>query len=204
MNFTDFLNKVDAAMQQQLSNAGFRCLNSGTWNRRSDDELNVVWLQKHSTDDSFCVNLGVHYAFLPKTGTEAPLGSEAIELPDCEVKLRLTAQATVKDQWWPISLESVSEVVELMKNRGLAIFDSYRLTGPISRMKAQDIEGGSPGLLSSLTKVRACLLMARIHERLGNQNNCIEAATVGIRLAGMAIGPKKALKDILKRNGQPV
>ena len=204
MNFTDFLTKADAVLQQPLSNADFRCTSAGTWNRQSDCDLNVVWLQKHSSENSFCVNLGVHYTFLPKSGTEAPLGSEAIEVPDCEIKLRLTVQDAVKDQWWPLTLESVREVAALMTGRGLAVFDWYRLAGPIAKMEAKDIESGSLGLLASLTKVRACLLLARMHERLGSREQCIEAATVGLRLAGMAVGPKKALKDILKRNGQPV
>ncbi|MCI0719498.1 MAG: DUF4304 domain-containing protein [Acidobacteria bacterium] len=203
MNFSDFLTEADTILQQPMNGAGFRRVGAGNWNRRSGDDLNVVWLQKNSSAESFCVNLGVHYTFLSKAGTEAPL-DEVIELPDCEIKLRLTAQAAVKDQWWPFNSESVREVVDLMKSRGLAIFDSYRLAGPIAEMEAKDIEAGNSGLLSSLTKVRACLLLARMHELLGNREKCIEAATAGVRLAGMAVGPKKALKEILKRNGQPV
>jgi len=203
MNFSNFLTEADAVLQQSMSNAGLLRVSAGVWNRRSGDDLNVVWLQKNSLAESFCVNLGIHYTFLSKAGTESPLG-EVIDLPDCEIKLRLTAQATVKDQWWPLNSQSIREVVELMKSRGLAIFDAYRLAGPIAEMEAKDVEGGNLGLLSSLTKIRACLLLARMHEHLGNRDKCIEAATVGIRLAGMAVGPKKALKEILNRNGQPV
>jgi hypothetical protein len=204
MNFTDLLTEADAALQQPLSSAGFHRVNAGTWNRRSGDDLNVIWLQKNSSAESFCVNLGIHYTFLSKAGTEATLGGEVLALADCEIKLRLTAQAAMKDQWWPLNSESIREVVDLMKSRGLAIFDAYRLAGPIAEMEAKDVEGDNLGLLSSLTKVRACLLLSRMHEHLGNREKSIEAATVGIRLAGMAVGPKKALKEILKRNGQPV
>ena len=70
-------------------------------------------------------------------------------------------------------------------------------------MEARNIEAGNLGMLSSLTTVKACLFLARLHERLGNRSKCIEAATIGLKLAGMAVGPKKALKDILKRNEQP-
>ena len=149
------------------------------------------------------MNLGIHYTFLPKAGTEAPLGGDVIEFFDCEVKLRLTAQSAEKDQWWPLAFESLNEIANLMRNRGLPIFDSYRLDGPIAEMEARDIEDGNPGLLSSLTKVRACLLLARMHERLGNHNKCMEFVKTGIKLAGMAVGPKKALKDILKRLSHP-
>lgn len=203
MNFTDLLTEADAILQQPLNSAEFHRVNAGTWNRRSVDDLNVIWLQKNSLAESFCVNLGVHYTFLTKAGTEVPPGGGVLELPDCEIKLRLTAQAAVKDQWWPLNSESVREIVDLIQSRGLAIFDSYRLAGPIAKMEAKDVEGGHLGLLSSLTKVRACLLLAQMHEHLGNREKCIEAATIGVRLAGMAVGPKKALKEILKRNGQP-
>src|SRR5687768_15285741 len=96
MNFTDLLTRTDAALQQALNNTGFQYTSPGTWNRRRGDELNIIWLQKHSSKESFCVNLGIHYSFLPKAGAEAPLDSETIDLPDCEVKLRLTTQATAK------------------------------------------------------------------------------------------------------------
>ena len=200
MNFTDFLAAADAALLRPLGNAGFQRVAAGLWNFRKGDDVNVVWLQKHSSESSFCVSLGIHYAFLPASGAEQPLAGKCLEQPDCEIKLRLTSDPAAKDQWWPISPEAADEVAELVSHRGLAVFDSYRLAGPISTMEAKQIETGDLGMLSSLTKVRACLFLARLHERLGNRGKCIDAAMIGIKLAGMAVGPKKALKDILKRN----
>ena len=200
MNFTDVLAAADAALLRPLGNAGFQRVAAGLWNFRKGDDVNVVWLQKHSSESSFCVSLGIHYAFLPTSGTEQPLAGKCLEQPDCEIKLRLTSDPAAKDQWWPTSPEAADEVAELVSHRGLAVFDSYRLAGPISTMEAKQIETGDLGMLSSLTKVRACLFLARLHERLGNRGKCIDAAMIGIKLAGMAVGPKKALKDILKRN----
>lgn len=186
-------------MGEVLTRASFRKMAPGLWNRRKGNELNVVQLQKHSTEQSFCVNLGIHYAFLPKAGTEAPLHDDLIELPDCEVKLRLTDKAASKDQWWPIAVSSIGQVSDLLASRGLLVFDSYRLDGSIAVMEGKSIESGNLGLLSSMTKVRACLLLARMHEHLGNCDKCREVAEIGVKFAGMAVGPKKALKDILKR-----
>jgi hypothetical protein len=202
MNFMDFLTAADAALKRSLDIAGFRRMDPGTWTVRKGDDLNIIWLQKHSVQSLFCVNLGIHYAFLPKTSTETPVTGDYVEQPDCEIKLRLNSEPSVKDQWWPIVPEAADEVANLVSHRGLAIFDSYRLEGPISAVESKDIEAGNLGILSSLTKVRACLLLARIHERLGNRAKRVDAATIGIKLAGMAVGPKKALKDILKRNGE--
>lgn len=201
MNFAELHHAVHAALSETLTRAGFRRTAGGTWNRRKDEELNVIQLQEHSTEKSFCVNLGIHYTFLPQAGTERPLDVDQIRVLDCELKLRLTDQATVKDQWWPIAASSVDQVADLVCSRGLPIFDLYRLDGPIAGMDGKSIEHGNPGLLDSITKVRACLLLARMHERLGNRDKSVEAATIGVKLAGVAIGPKKALKDILKRLG---
>lgn len=204
MNFEELQQAADAAASEALSSAGFRRIAAGIWNRRRDDEWNVIQLQQHSTGKTFCVNLGIHYAFLPKAGTEASLDDDHIELPDCELKLRLTDRATSKDQWWPIADSSVDQVAELLRSRGVPIFESYRLDGQIAEMDGKSIESGDLDILASITKVRACLLLARMHERFGNRDKCVETAAIGVKLAGMAVGPKKALKDILKRLGQPV
>lgn len=199
MNFTEFLSRVDNALQHSLGTAGFGRSGAGTWNRRRGEELSVVWFQKHSSEASFCVNLGVHFVFLPKVGTEAPLTDDKIEQPDCEIKLRLTDDPKAKDQWWPIAESAIGPVSSLLGTRGLSLFDSYRLSGPIVAMEAKEIEAGNLGLLSGMTKVRACLLLARMHEHLGNRSKCIDAANIGIKISGMAVGPKNALRQILKR-----
>lgn len=203
MNFDELQQVTDAAMSETLSNAGFRRTAAGTWNRHKSDELNVIQLQEHSVGKTFCVNLGIHYTFLPKAGTEASLDGDQIELPDCELKFRLTDEAPVKDRWWPIAGSSVDQVADLVCRRGFPLFDSYRLDGPIAEMDGNSIESGNLDLLTSITKVRACLLLARMHEHFGNRDKCAETATIGMKLAGMAVGPKKALKDILKRLGHP-
>ena len=95
MNFKEQQQIANAAMSGILTSAGFRRAAAGTWNRRRDEELNVIQLQEHSTEKSFCVNLGIHYTFLPQAGTEAPLDGDQIEVPDCELKFRLTDQAAV-------------------------------------------------------------------------------------------------------------
>lgn len=203
MNFFELQQAADAAMSEALASAGFRRTDDGTWKRKRGDDLNVIWFQKHSANPSFCVNLGVHYSFIPKAGsTDVPEGDE-IEQPECAILMRLTSDPSMKDQWWPIAASSVNQVVDLVCSRGLSIFDSYRLDGPIASIEVKDVEAGTANLLSSLTKVGGCLLLARIHERLGNRDKSVETATIGVKLAGMAVGPKKALKDILKRLGQP-
>jgi hypothetical protein len=200
MKFAELKKAEDAAMGESLKGSGFRRIAAGTWSRRRGDELNLIQLQPHSVEQSFCVNLGVHYTFLPKAGTEAPLDRDQIDIHDCEVKLRLTDASGTRDQWWPMSSSGVDAVAGVVMGRGMQLFHAYRLDGPIAAMDGKDIERGEPGLLGSLTKVRACLLLARLHEHAGNHDRCVETATIGLKLAGLAVGPKKALRDILKRS----
>jgi len=40
-----------------------------------------------------------------------------IELPDCEVKVRLTPDPSQNDYWWPIASESINEIFDLIMNR---------------------------------------------------------------------------------------
>ena len=178
--------------------AGFQEVSPGLWNRRNGDELHVVEVQKHRADARFCVNLGVHFAFLPVAGTEAALKG-LLSSSDCELKLRLTGQPADQDAWWPMDDGGVTDVAALLPDQATAVFHRYRLDGPLATLDATSVERGTTGLLDSMTRVRACLLLARMHERLGNLDKCVEAASAGLRLAGMAVGPKKALKDILAR-----
>ncbi|MCW5789139.1 MAG: DUF4304 domain-containing protein [Polyangiaceae bacterium] len=196
MRFAEFRKIADVRMRETLDRVGFRRTAAGRWNRRRDDELNVVHLQAHSVKDEFCVNLGVHYVFMPRLGVS---DDDRIDIPDCLVKLRLTSHDSLNDQWWPIAMSSIGEVVGALAGRGLSVFDLYRLDGPISDIDGKSVECGDADLLASLTDVRACLFVALMHERLGNRDKSIEAAEIGLKLAGMAIGLKKPLRDILRR-----
>lgn len=205
MNFKELQEVLDDALSDSLAGCGFLRAAPGTWNRRRGAELNVIQLQKHSEGTSFCVNLGVHYTFLPLPGSGAlPVAGDRLDAHDCELKFRLTNLSANKDQWWPIAASSVVEVLSLTQSRTLPLFDSYCLNGPIASMSGAAIERGDTGLLATLTKGGACLLIARMHEHLGDAPKAIEAANIGLELSGrMASGLRKTLKDLLIRLGQP-
>jgi len=200
MSFTEVVKAFDSVAAQSLAKLGFRRIANGIWNRREADELNVLELQRHSIEAAFCVNLGVHYSFLPKAGSEERINDlDGVDITACELKFRLTSLDDDKDQWWPTDSANVTEVLELFLHRGLPTFDLYRLDGPIAGMDPKDVLAGEMGVLHPLTKVRACLLLARLHEHMGHREKSVDAASTGLRVAGMAIGPKKALRDILHR-----
>ena len=116
--------------------------------------------------------------------------------------LRLTSNPADKDQWWTFTDSAVKEVSCLLMERVYNLFDQFRLEGLADEFSPSDVEAGNLGVLNALTKVNACLLLARVHDRLGNTANCIQFATNGLNVAGMAVGPKKALKELLKRHNQ--
>lgn len=201
MNALEFLSCADALLQTILGDVGFQRVEAGEWNRRRGEEIHVVWIQKHSTEASVCVNLGVHFSFLPKVGSESCPLNEGVKLPDCEIKVRLTEDSNARDQWWPISNDSVQRIAALIGSRGLVVLDAYQLGGGIESISVRDVEAGRLGPLLGMTRVRACLFLARLHQHLGNRVTCIEIAEFGIKIAGVAVGPKVALRQILRSYG---
>jgi len=200
MRFSHFLIQLGQRINELLMPLGF--------NKRKDDlfvrfgrdhKIDVISIQKHSYEPRVCVNLGVHYDFLPKIGTtEFPVGGH-IDLPGCEIKTRLTPSILEHDYWWPIEEDSIGNIVNLIEDRAILFFDKYALSGEVSCVSPEDLAGEIPDLLGSLTKVRASLLLARLHEINGNPEIAEKFAKIGIEAAGKAVGPKKMLKEILKR-----
>ncbi|MEM1060617.1 MAG: DUF4304 domain-containing protein [Verrucomicrobiota bacterium] len=198
----EFLSAINEAVKGELARQGFTESRAGTYLRSIGERLDVIWIQKHSTDETCCVNLGIHYSFIWKIGsTDLPTDGK-IDQPECELKIRLTGDPESNDQWWPLNQGGVNAITTLLKNRVLDLFTKYDLEGEIAKLSVDDFIGGVPPILKPMTKVRAVLLLARIHDYLGNQGQAIELAQFGLKVAGMAVGPKKAFKEILKNAGR--
>jgi|TARA_R110000851_G_C13006450_1_gene558851 methyl-accepting chemotaxis protein len=200
MKFTDFITSLAEKLSEPLGALGFEKSADDLFVRFNDShEINVVYIQKHSSEPTVCVNVGVHYDFLPKIGTTELASNKQIELPDCEVKLRLTTDLSQKDHWWPIASESINEIVDLIVGRVGEFFSRYSIDGDLSSILPEDLNEDMPDIFASLTKVRASLILARIHEVRGDFEKAASFAKYGIKAAGMAVGPKKMLKEVLKR-----
>ena len=200
MGYDEFRQLFDTTAAEILGPARFVRSDTARWVRAEGEELNLVELQKHSTDPCFAVNLGVHYSFLPAIGGDLAVSQAELEFVDCELRFRLTDEAHASDQWWPMAKSSIEEVLKVLTHCGFQLFEKYRHDRDIRGLNGADVEHGNADMLSSLTKVRACLLIARIQEHLGNRERSLAAAETGLKLAGLAFGPKKALKDLIARN----
>jgi hypothetical protein len=200
MKYTDFISSLNQQLSSHLESMGFKNLTDNLFVRFSDShEINVISIQKHSSDPTVCVNFGVHYDFLPKVASSEPPCDGLIELSNCEVKIRLTPNPSEKDYWWPIATNSIYEIADLINFQTSKFFYSYNLDGDISTITPSDLNEDLPDIIAMLTKVRAGLLLAHIHEALGNTEKAASFAKFGIKEAGMAVGPKKILREILQR-----
>ena len=200
MKYDDFTAALGKRVSGPLVALRFKIIKNDLFIRFNDThEINVISVQKHSSDSIVSLNFGVHYDFIPKSGSaELPSKSE-MELPDCEFKVRITPDPSQNDYWWPISPDSVDQIAALIEKRAESFFDRYSINGKVSKIVIDDLNENMPDIFTSTTKVRACLILARIQETLGNTASATAFAEYGIKLAGMAVGPKKILKDILIR-----
>ncbi len=199
MDFAKFCLGVGQRLETYLDDRGFASKSKDRFVRcRDTGEINVLNLQKHSVKSSVSVNLGVHFSFLPKLGSlDLPYGD--IKVSECEIQHRLTPDENQADYWWVIGDEAVEAVSKLIQQLSDDFFDRYTIHGSLRDIRPQDLENAHPEALRPMGKVRSCLVLARIHEELGDVQIATDFANLGIRRAGMAVGPKKALKDLLKR-----
>lgn len=198
-DFTLFLKQLNAVLSSRLSEVGFRRTKNGTWWRQTGENINVIWIQKGRWEKECCINLGIHYAFMPKGGSnDLPTGNR-ITQPECEIHLRLTENDSLIDQWWPLSTDSADEISQLIMERGLDVFTAYQLEGQIRELEAEDVFSGHADLLKELTKTRACLVLARIHEHLKQPAQSVQAARLGLENIGRGVALIKEFNDIIKR-----
>ena len=201
MTFREFLSAVSKSANGPLTQQGFVQQKIGTYVRSEGERIDVIWIQKHSTDKACCVNLGIHYRFIPKIVPEELPIEGKITQPQCEIKIRLTDDPNQNNRWWPFGLAEVDSIVAVITRQAPTVFKLYALEGKITKISVEDIETDNSDLLEPMTRVRAALLLARIHDHLGNREQTVQFAQLGLKVAGMAVAPKRACREILKEHG---
>ncbi len=200
MKNSNFLSILADAIESNIKSLGFTRYSDFLFVRfKKNHEINVILIQEHSSEKMVSVNLGVHYDFLPKVGSTDFPEPGKVDLPDCEIKVRLTPDEGLNDYWWSMDMVSINEISLLIDAKVEELFSKFDVDKEIGKISIEDIENNLSVILPSITKVRACLMLARLHEVLGDRALAIEFARCGIKNAGMAVGPKKALKQIIER-----
>lgn len=199
MDIQRFYVSFDELFSAFMKENAFQSSRSGVYFRLNNThEINLITIQKHTSRPEVCLNFGVHYDFLPSAGSLLPAKPGSMDLAECEIKVRVTPQQSESDHWWPLQNSSVEEIVSLICKKSPAFFEAYKVEN-LKECKLSDFDGLISGVFSPLTEIRACLILATINEICGDKSKAKKFADLGITKSGLAVGPRKALKDLIKR-----
>ena len=177
---------------------------SGTTFRRAQaDRLDVVNVQGSRYGGQCCVNVAVHFPFLPSAGG---IVSEPKKLKeyDCAFRNRLH-EASESDHWWTYGTSdseakaSLASLIDIYRRRGALFFAKFEPFPQVfeqitpAEMDAGDLSNMPPG---NLTQVLAALTMARIMNHLGRHEKWRRFAEVGLRHLGSATGLRAELERL--------
>lgn len=197
------LKTIKAIASPVLVGEGFVSADDVTWTRHRPPFMFCIEFQLRSDEVVYCVNLGVHMDFLPDLVKRGGAYDAGFTQADCEIKQRL-APSGESDHWWAIGDEvQAFSMLACLKECGVPFFDQFNgLPGPFGSITPETVGDDSAiALLPTMTRVRRILLLARIHEYLGDSERGLEWARFGMKNAGMAVGPKVAFKDIIRKLG---
>ena len=176
---------------------------SGAHFRRVEGErIDAVNVQGSRYGGRCCVNLGVHFTFLPSEGGRA-VDPKTLKEYECVFRSRLH-EAGEADRWWDYGDDDVAteasaaSLVDTYKRRAARFFDKFEpFPDVFERVAPADIGGGArAGVVASLAAPKGALTMARVMSHLGHREKCREFAEAGLRHLGVAVGLKAELERL--------
>ncbi len=201
-----FYEQVKQEFAPLLRKEGFN--GSGQNFRRINAEvLHTVNLQNNKYGGSCCVNLGLHFSFLPVCWNSAKMPDpKKIKEQDSEFRWRMAPPGKT-DYWWKFkgngllgnSQKAVAHLCDTYAAVGRAYFDRFNslesIQNELSIEKVTgteliDVAGGA------ITPVRAALTMARIHRHLGNTELQHQYAEAGLQVINRASSLKHDLERL--------
>jgi hypothetical protein len=178
---------------------------SGTTFRRVlTDRIDVVNVQGSRYGGQCCVNVAVHFPFLPSAGGTSVKDPKKFKDYECTFRIRLR-EASESDRWWTYGANdseakaSLASLIDIYRRRSALFFAKFEPFPEVfeqitpTDMDAGDLSKMPPG---SLTRVLAALTMARIMNHLDRNEKCREFAEVGLRHLGGAAGLKTELERL--------
>ncbi|MCC9608314.1 DUF4304 domain-containing protein [Blastopirellula sp. JC732] len=183
-----------------LSDDGF-VGNDLKWIRNVDPVINCIEVQSRSDSKACCVNLGVHLTFLPNATGSLIVDIQSYSSVDCEIRGRLTSQAE-GDQWWEYEMlePAIDDLIDSYLDHGQNFFERFaKFPHPFVDIGPDSLDDDVvSSLFPVMTKVRMVLLLARVHDFLGNSALAKQFGQIGIDLIGGGMGPKAAFRKILR------
>lgn len=174
-----------------------------TFRRIRDDVIHLLNFQGHRYGGKCCVNLGLHYAFMPTTGIGAVPDTKKLREYDCAFRDRLH-EANESDHWWAYgatdaeSEASVVNLIDMYRRRGDSFFKKFEPFPDVFQMitPAELDAGDLSKLPTEMTQLQASLVVARIMNHLGRNEISRQFAVVGLRHIGRAVGLKPELEHL--------
>ena len=196
--FHDLLKRDLAPL---LRGDGFK--GSGTTFRRINGEvIHVINIQGSKYGGQCCVNLGLHYSFLPTAGGDRVTDPKKLREYHCDFRDRVH-EAHESDHWWPYgtteaeSEASIANLLDMYRRRGASFFKEFEpFPAVFEKITPAELDAGDLSKFPiEMTQLHAAITIARIMEHLGQTAKCRRFAEVGLRHLGHAV----ALKPDLER-----
>jgi hypothetical protein len=173
-----------------LRAAGFRGKGT-TFTRQVGPRLDVVNVQGSVYGGQCCVNLGVHFTFLPTPVGGLVTDPTRLRDYDCEFHDRLHG-AREGDFWWSYggsdaeARRQVRHLVRLFERRGHAFFARFEpFPAVFEAITPEQVEAGDlAGYPVPEPTLWVALTLARIMRHLGRTRRARQFAAVGLRHVG--------------------
>ncbi len=197
-----FAALLECRLAPDLRSDGF-VMDDSQWSRIRRPVINCIQVQSRRDDLACCANLGVHLTFLPKVWESQCSDSNHFVLQDCEIQTRLAWEGET-DHWWIYdeAENAVTDLVACYHEQGKPFFARFqKFPYPFVDISLDDIRSGElvEKLGVGMTKIRAVLLLARVHDYLGNADMVTQLSRMGQQIAGRAVGPKVAFRELLHK-----
>ena len=189
---------VQPPLDDVLQRAGFERGQDDIWRRFEGEVLDCVEIQTKSDRKAFCVELGVHFAFIPiAAGAEAP-NLPVLTAAQCELRSRLERGG--QEVWWSDPMADAQDLANLVKTYGLEFFGRYAdIRTAFGAISPDTVDGDQAMRLTpNLTRARRLLFFALVHEHLGNLEWAETIAELGLQ-GNLPTGPKVQLKRLTAR-----
>lgn len=198
-----FRNLLKQNLSPLLRADGFK--GSGTNFRRIKGEaIHIIDIQGSKWGGECCVNLAVHFLFLPTTIGQPVGDHKKLRHSACEFRSRLHGPGE-SDHWWPYgeteaeSQSSADDLINTHRKWGTTYFEQFEpFPDVFEKITAAELDAGDFSKLPPTqgTLVRLALTMARIMSHLKRFEKCREFAEVGLRHLGNASGLRPELEQL--------
>ena len=174
-----------------------------TFRRVSGEAIHVVNIQGSKYGGQCCVNLGLHYSFLPTAGGGTVTDPRKVLECQCDFRDRVH-EAHVSDHWWTYgtsdaeSEASIANLLDTYRRRGAPFFKKFEPFPAIfERIAPAELDAGDlSNLPTKMARLHAAITIARIMLHLGHVDKCRQFAEVGLRHLGPAVGLKSELERL--------